>query len=312
MFGRTRKALLAAVCAVGTGACSEAGSGDARGAAARTTGPATVTQTAVSASPSAVPQEEERWTMVSADAAPLLMSLTEKTPPPMLATRGELVRVGKEAGTAKWNEPLEGIPLSREGPVFRVRHTSEGSEVFAFQSDLGGEVSVSSSRALCASLAKVAPFELSACGSNLQRAVTADGAIVSYLSCGTGACPIALSRDGNMTAVSLLNVARTFFISGKKKSFLLAVSRTTEAEGKLTAGSLVVFALEGPQPSRLVEYMVDSVDARDPNRVIQRNVSLSVNREQIAIVGSMDVRAPDGQMLSSQKVDERHALPALD
>ena len=254
----------------------------------------------------------ERWTEIASDVAPLMMSPTEKDPPPDMIRRGELVRVGASLTERVWEGDLEGVPSKREGMLFRARRTADGSETLAFQVDLGGEVTVGSSAGLCDALGKKGPFELGTCKTSLQRARAADGAIVSFVRCGAGACPVAIEREGSLGAIALTNLTGVFFVTGKKKSLLVGVSRFTEDAGKHTGGKVVVVGLDGAEPVRVGEHAADEIDARDPARAVQRIVSVEVTRSEIRVKGSQEEKAADGKVLSSRKVDDRHPLPALD
>ena len=309
MIARRRATAGGAIAAAGVtvlalAACDGAGSG---------AGPATSASAATSgAEPAAAAAPKERWTEIASDVAPLLMSPAEKEPPPDIIHRGELVRVGASVTAATWEGDLDGVPSRREGTVFRVRRSAEGSETLAFQADLGGEVTASPAGALCEALAKKGPFELGGCKTSVQRARGADGAIVSFVRCGAGACPVAVERDEKLGAIALPNLTATFFVTGKKKSALVGVTRYSEDDGKHTGGKIWVVALDGPEPVKVEEHAADEIDARDPARVTQRIVSVEVSRSEIRVKGSRDERAADGKVLASKKVDERYPLPALD
>lgn len=246
------------------------------------------------------------------DAAPILMNPNEKDPPPDMIHRGELVRVGASWGPNVWEGDLDGVPSKREGTLFRARRSAEGAEMLAFQVDLGGEVTVGSSGALCEALGKKGAFEVGTCKTSLQRARAADGAIVSFARCGTGACPVVIERDGKMGVIALNNLTSAFFVTGKKKSVLVGITRFVEAAGKRSGATIVVVGLDGAEPVKLAEHAGDEVDARDAGRTVQRIVSVDVTRTEIRVTGTTDERGADGKVLSTRKVDERHALPALD
>jgi hypothetical protein len=304
-----RRAGLAAALAITSGlvGCDGAGSGGEPG----TAGSAVASGTASAGSVVAA-APPERWTEIASEVAPLLMSPTEKEPPPDIIHRGELVRVGASVTATAWEGDLEGVPSKREGMLFRARRSAEGSETLAFQGDLGGEVTVSSTGALCEALAKKGPFELTGCKTSAQRARVADGAIVSFVRCGAGACPIAIEREGKLGAIALTNLTGVFFVTGKKKSLLVGVTRFSEDGGKHTGGKVAVVALDGAEPVKVGEHAADEIDARDPARAVQRIVSVEVTRSEVRVKGSREEKAADGKVLSSQKVDDRYPLPALD
>ena len=226
--------------------------------------------------------------------------------------RGELVRVGASLTERVWEGDLEGVPSKREGMLFRARRTADGSETLAFQVDLGGEVTVGSSAGLCEALGKKGPFELGTCKTSLQRARAADGAIVSFVRCGSGACPVAIERDGKLGAIALSNLTSTFFVTGKKKSVLVGITRFVEAEGKHSGATIAVVGLDGAEPVKLAEHPADEVDQRDAGRSVQQIVSVAVTRSEIVVSGQRDERGADGKVLSTRKIEARHALPALD
>src|SRR5690242_265540 len=80
-----------------------------------------------SASATAAPAAQERWTEVASDVAPLIQSITEEFPPPLLVRRGELLKIGKSVKASTWKGPLDDVPIEREGMLFAAQITPEGS-----------------------------------------------------------------------------------------------------------------------------------------------------------------------------------------
>jgi hypothetical protein len=276
------------------GACGGKGSGDAAPAA------------------SAAPPSDERWTEVKSEKAPLFISAAEDFPPPEVAWRGELLRVGKQIRTRTWNGYLDDEHAERDGQLFAVRRATGGTESFAFESDLGGEVPVSTTSALCEALAKRGPFDLEACKTNLRRARAADGAVVSYVPCASGACPVAIERGGKLGAIPLFGLSSAQFLWGKKRSVLVAQMRTVKDSGKRSGGSVAILALDGDEPKSLGEFPTDEVDARDPSRVLSKVVTVKVTRAELKLTGKSQVQTADGKVTDEKSIDETHPLPPLD
>lgn len=176
----------------------------------------------------------------------------------------------------------------------------------------GAEAPSGSNEALCAALARRAPFELSSCKTKLQSARTADGAVVSYLPCLTGPCPVALERDGKLAAIAVQNLTNAHFFTGKKRSVLVVETRFVKAEGKRTSGSVAVITLDGAEPVRAEDFAADDIDATNPEHVVSRVVTIEVSRSEIRLRGKVEEQGPGGKLLASKPIDESHPLPTLD
>jgi hypothetical protein len=169
-----------------------------------------------------------------------------------------------------------------------------------------------SNDAICAALASRAPFELASCKTKLRRERAADGAMVSYLPCMAGPCPVALERDGKLGAIAVQNLVKAHFFTGKKRSVLVVETRFVKAEGKRTSGSVAVITLDGAEPVRAEDFPADDIDATNPDHVVSRVVAIEVSRSEIRLKGKVDEQGKGGALLGSKAVDETHALPTLD
>src|SRR5262245_52968354 len=105
----TRRFVVTLVLATFAGACGHGGS------------PAPAPS--ASASVAAAPLQEERWTEVASDAAPLLTNLQGELPPPETVHRGELLRMGAMAKVGQWNGPLDDGEGTRDGMLFNVQRS---------------------------------------------------------------------------------------------------------------------------------------------------------------------------------------------
>ncbi|MFO0590865.1 MAG: hypothetical protein U0441_25195 [Polyangiaceae bacterium] len=283
-------ALLAAGC----------GPSDGPGAGAATT----------SSAPPAPPTE--RWTEVTSDAAPLLVTMHEEFPPPEVLRRGELLRVGKSHGFSTWKGVVDDVEVTRDGMVFEAQHAKDGTVGFAFQSDLGGEVTITSTSWLCARLAKDLTLNTDACASNLHRARTVTGAILSYLPCGTGRCPVVLERGDEVGVLGVDGLSSAQLVSGKKASVLVAQTRAVKDEGKVTSGAVAILRFDGAAPVQDGSFEGDLTDARDPAHVTSKVVKVTASRGGVHLEGKIEVRSADGAIEKTTKIDELHALPPLD
>lgn len=253
----------------------------------------------------------ERWSEVASEVAPLFYALDDPAPIPELLRRGELVRVGKRRGPMTWEGTLGEAKERRDGDLFEAQR-SDGSPGFAFQLDLGGEVPIRPTAAVCDAIAARWPFDAASCKTTLRRARTPDGAILSYAPCASGPCPIALERGSELAAIALTNLTNAHFLRGKTRSVLVAETRYVKEEGKLTGGALTVIALDGPEPTMSPEIPYDQIDARDPARVVSRVVDAVITRAEIRVSGWIEEKSPDGKVLSKKRVQETHALPPMD
>lgn len=254
----------------------------------------------------------ERWTEVASEAAPLLISMTEEFPPPEIVRRGELLRVGGSRRISTWKGLVDDVEVTRDGMVFGVQRAKDGALGYAFQTDLGGEIAVTSTTWLCDQLAKQPALTLTACASNLHRARAADGAIVSYLPCGSGACPVTVERDGKLATIAIEGLSNAHFLTGKKKSVLVAETRFVKEEGKITGGAVEILTLDGAEPVRSAKFGADEVDARDADHVVSKVVKIAVTHTEVRISGRSEEHGPAGKLVRGSAIDEKHALPPLD
>jgi hypothetical protein len=254
----------------------------------------------------------EPWTEIASEAAPLLISVTEEFPPPEIVRRGELLRVGGSRRVTTWKGLVDDVEVTRDGMVFGVQRAKDGALAYAFQTDLGGEIAVTSTTWLCDQLAKQPALTLTSCASNLRRARAADGAIISYLPCGTGACPVTVERAGKLGTIAIDGLSNAHFFTGKKKSVLVAETRFVKEEGKVTGGAVEIVTLDGAEPVRSAKFDADGVDARDADHVVSKVVKIGVTRAELRISGRSEEHGPGGKLVRGAAIDEKHALPPLD
>lgn len=310
MAPRRRARVAAAAFVIGmAGACGDpaapapAGGPSATATTATASGGATTFATAA---------PTERWAEVASDVAPLLHGLEDPVVLPELVRKGELLRIGKSRGPLTWEgKLLEDAKERREGELLEAQR-SDGASGHVFQLDLGGEVSIRPAGAVCDAIAAQVPLDVTTCKSNLRRARLADGAIVAYVPCATGPCPVAIERGADLGAIALTSLTGAHFLWGKKRSLLVAETRHAQADGKASGGALVVVALDGRAPVKGAEIPTDEVDARDGAHLVSRVVKVAMTPGEIRVRGEITESAADGKVLSKKVVDERHPLPALD
>ena len=203
-------------------------------------------------------------------------------------------------------------PGSGAAPSSPAPGGGAASSASALPSDTASGAAMTSSKDLCAALAMRAPFELRSCEARLRRARAADGAVISYLVCDTGPCPVAIERDGKLGAIAVQNLTAAHFLTGKKRSVLVAETRFSKAEGKRVTGSVVMITLDGADPVRAEEHGGDDVDATHDDHVVSKQVEIAVTPAEIHITGIVEERGEGGKVLSSKPVDETYPLPALD
>lgn len=253
----------------------------------------------------------EKWTEVTSDGAPWLTNPSEPFPPPQILRRGELLRVGASAQVATWKGLVDDVEVTRDGMVFKSQRSKDGGVAYAFQSDLGGEVTVSATSWLCGELAKQPLLNTASCASTLRRAKTVDGAVVSHMECGYGVCPVALEKDGKLASIGVDGLTAAHFLNGKKKSLFVVEARKVKDEGKASSSSIEVITLDGA-PVRAATYPGDDIDSHDPDHVISKVVTLTFTRTALHLKGKREEYGPGGKVLATQPIDETHALPPLD
>lgn len=299
---RRRIALIGSLSSALAASAIGCGHGDAPGSGATTT---TATAT-VPAPPT------EKWTEVTSEAAPLLVSMTEEFPPPEIVRRGELLRVGASQGVSAWKGLVDDVEVARDGTVFGVQRAKDGTLKYGFQADLGGEITITATTWICDRIARQPGITFTSCAANLRRARTADGAIVSYTPCGIGVCPVTLERDGKLGILGIDGLSSAHFHTGKKKSVLVVETRSVKEGGKVTGGAVEILTLDGAEPVRAAKFDGDAIDARDADHVVSRIVKVTVTHTELRLDGKAEEHGPAGKLLHSSAIDETHALPPLD
>ena len=291
-------------------ACSDAAPTPPPAATATTTATATASATAT-ATAAPAPPADETLSIVTSETAPLMIELEDDENAPYVLRKGELLEVVREVRSLHWKAKMDGIPSTREGMGLEVRVSNGGVSFFTFQSDLGAKVTVPASRTLCERARQTFPIDITACTATLRRAKTPDGALLFYTPCTVGPCPIGLYRDGKTDIIAVDGVTLARFFPGKTRSVLLTEARWTADLGKQSGGKHVPILIEGDRLRAQSPIPTDSVDARDASQVKARLVQVKVTETEIAITGEEKVSAPDGKVLSTKKIDEKHPLPAL-
>ena len=263
--------------------------------------------------PPPAPPPHEACLVVTSESAPLIRKPTEDASAQDVVHAGELLKLVRDVRPMRWSGKIEGVKAERDGQLLEVKYVEDGAHRFAFKPDLGAEISVPVTTWLCDAIAAQGAFEMARCPAELRRAKTTDGALLVYLPCTSGLCPVGLVRDGKVQVLGVENLIAARFFLGKKRSMLLASVRWSRDEGRQSGGAFAPLLLDGPAPVRRDDIPADRVDARDPAKVMDRLVQVKIGPTEITLTGEETVKsAADGATLSTKPIDEKHPLPALD
>jgi hypothetical protein len=256
----------------------------------------------------------EKLVPVKTAAAPLIPELEDDERASQVPRAGDLLVLGNALPPMKWKADMDGTMTTREGPMAEVRRAPGDALLFGFMSDLGEPVEVPAAGVLCArlqaALPALPPALVENCPHVLRRAKTLDGALVAYVNCSVGPCPVGLLRGDHLGAVTVDGVVDARFGSIGGKSLLLASSRWVKDGGTWTGGTIVPILLDGAAPKPLDPIPTDEVDARAPVDVVQRNVRVEFGSDTVRVVGERRiVDRNTGKDRSKVPIDERHRLP---
>lgn len=254
---------------------------------------------------------EEKWLVVTAEITPLLRKVTPDADAHDVLRAGELVKPDHDLYPLRWSGKMGGEKTQREGTVFELRYAAEGMILHGFKPDFATETSLPLTSRLCDSLSAQGAFDTARCPALLRRARTAGGALLVYMACASGPCPVGLHRDGHMSAVFVDGITNARFYLGKSRSLLLAETRWSKDDGRRSGGAFIPIVLEGDKPVLKAPIPADEIDARDPAKVSARTVQPRISATEIVLTGEETVKSADGATLSEKKLDERHPLPAL-
>jgi hypothetical protein len=267
------------------------------------------------------PPPTEAVIAVEVAEAPLLNELEDDEPAAQVARAGDLLLEGKSlpAMAAPWKALLDGHPAERSGPLVELRQAPMDAQLFGFRSDLGPKIQAPLTSWICASMARAPGLATVAtapeCAGLLHRARLPDGALVAFVPCATGPCPIALVRGTRVRAIALDGVTSARVVPTEAGSVLLVTSRWATDEGRRSGGSLTPVTLSGSAPIALAPIALDEVDARDPGRVKARMVQFDLTspaplRTVVRVHGDLrETALPDGRELTRVAIDETHVVP---
>ena len=254
----------------------------------------------------------ERRPLIASAEAPLLNEAEDDEAATDIARAGEVVELVKELGTLKWEAPMGDRTGKRDGRLIELRQAPGDAILFGWKDDLGAEVDVPTTQAICEAIARdpaVPPAaKLPTCAGLLRRVRMPDGAFAAYQVCSVGPSPVAVVRDGRVSTITVegMNKARMLVTPGGP--MLLASTRWARSNGSWTGGTLVPVKLSGPAPVALAAIPVDEVDARDSVKVVARGVRVTIEgteRLSIHLVGARrETALADGRVLASTPIDE--------
>ena len=275
-------------------------------------GSATVTTAAVTATLAPAAPQKETWLLVTSPAAPLLGELEDDDPPEEVIRQGELVQIAKEIRQFHWDAKMDGKDDKRDAMAVEIKYTSDGAHKIGFKSDFGSEITVPATAWLCDEISKQGSFDRARCPGLLRRAKTADGSLLVYGACSSGTCPVALVKDEKVSVLPIENLTTGWFFTGKKRSVLVIAARWVKDNGQQSGGSLFPIVIDNGTLKKGEEIPVDAVDARDPKKSFARLVHAQVLPDGITLEGEETTRDAEGKPLSTKKIQEKKALPALD
>lgn len=255
---------------------------------------------------------EEKWLVVTSPAAPMLNELEDDDPPQVVLRAGEMVQITKEMRPFRWEAKMDGKDDTREGMAVELKVAESGTHGYGWKSDLGAEASVPTTAWLCEEIAGHGPFDKARCPGLLRRARTNDGTLLVYQACSSGSCPVAVFKDDKLTVLPVENLTAGSFYQGKKRSLFVVTTRWVKDDGKRSGGSIVPILVENGVATRKEEIPVDSVDARDPAKMMDRQARATITASEITLSGEETVKTAEGTTLSTKPVAEKHPLPALD
>lgn len=259
------------------------------------------------------PPPHETCLLVTNDAAPLIRKMAADATPQEIVYRGELLKRVGDLQPLRWSGTIDGAKAERDGLLLEIKYVDDGNHRYAFKPDLAAEISVPVTTWLCEAIAAQGAFEMARCPAELRRAKTIGGALLVYVPCTSGRCPVGLLRDGKMAVLGVENLIAARFFFGTKRSMLLASVRWSKDDGRQSGGAFAPLLLDGPAPVRKDDIPADRVDARDPAKVTDRLVQFQITPTQITLTGEETIKsAADGTTFSTKPIDEKHPLPSLD
>ncbi len=262
------------------------------------------------------PPPTEKLARVTVTASPLMSKPEGKKPALDTAHTGDLLYVvgpvtEKGYEHVDWKGQLDGVEIARSGDAYQVRRSKSDRPLYALRGDFAEEVEVPDSGFLCAGIQRVAPEPrppADGCADALRRVALPSGALAAFVPCQVGPCAVGLWRGGELRALAVegLVEARALALPEGGGDALVAVTRFVRAGGAWTGGHVVVLGMGADGPVQKSELVLDEIDARQ-DEVKNRVVTFEVTPEGVHLAGAVRrVRRSDGEVLSTEPIDERH------
>ncbi|MCC6526286.1 MAG: hypothetical protein IT373_26805 [Polyangiaceae bacterium] len=261
----------------------------------------------------------ERLALVTATASPLLPKPDKNKSALDTLHAGDLVYAvspvtEKGYDVVEWTGVLDGAEEHHGGQTFLVHRAHGDGPLYGFRVDFPSEIDVPERGFVCAAIGRgrgERSADLGACADRLRRAQLPSGALVAYVPCQTGACPVA-AVEGDVAQVLVVDGlvdARPLALPDGGGDALLATTRFVRADGTWTGAELVVVGFAGGAPVRRGSLPLDEIDARGATEVKNRIVTAAVRGTDVHLTGeSRRVVRSDGTELSKEAVDERYHL----
>ena len=263
----------------------------------------------------APPLATERRPLIASAEAPLLNEAEDDEAATDIGRTGEVVELVKELGTLKWEAPMGDKIGKRDGRLIEVRQAPNDAILFGWKDDLGPEVDVPTTAAICEAIARDPALppaaKLPTCAGLLRRVRLPDGAFAAYQVCSVGPCPVAVVRGGRVSAITVEGMVKARMLAAQAGPVLLASTRWARSGGAWTGGALVPIKLWGGAPIALPAIPLDEVDARDRVKVVARSVRPILEdqggptgRLAVHLVGELrETALADGRELATTPID---------
>jgi hypothetical protein len=269
--------------------------------------------------PPVAPLATEKVTLIKSAEAPFINELEDDEAAAEIGRAGMALLIMKKLPPMKWKANMGSEPAERGGPMADVKMAPGDGILYGFQSDFGEEIDMPTTEAICAQVVGNTALPAAArqprCKQLLRRIHLPSGAVAAFDPCATGACAVAVVRNGVVSSFAVEGVTSARVVPGEGDGTLLITSRWIRADGAWSGSRLVPLSLSGSAPALLPEIAIDEVDARDPKTVSSRAVRVdfatSGGGTVVHLIGDRRVKSrDDGRDLSTTPVDETHRLAA--
>jgi hypothetical protein len=230
------------------------------------------------------PMATESALVISSPVAPGLKKPGDQ-PSDSTVHEGDVLLGHEKLGRTRWDHPLEGRDVLRDGEMMSVRRNSLASPFVVFASDVE-QSQVPSAGWLCQILGNPV-WSGAPCQESVLRKQLPDGRSVAFFTGGDAPCPLTVVSGHRVQNTKVEGITDVRLARWADRSALLVVSQWLREAG-WSGTSLVVFGLD-PALRRVAEIPLVEADPRSAQTLRWQMASWEIVDDGLRVIGTRTV-----------------------